>query len=107
MARKTIVELIDDIDGDKATQTVSFSLDGAAYEIDLSEENAERLRNDLGEWTARARRVSGARRRASGTTRASSQETAKIRSWARENGYQISDRGRISSQIREAYQAAH
>jgi hypothetical protein len=107
MARKTYVELIDDISGDKAEETVSFALDGVAYEIDLSEENAEKLREELGSWVAKARRVGG--RRTRGTTsgpRASSNDSAKIRQWAREAGYEVPDRGRISGTIRKAYEEA-
>ncbi|MGP9695155.1 histone-like nucleoid-structuring protein Lsr2 [Brachybacterium sp. AOP25-B2-12] len=108
MARKTFVELIDDTDGSKADETVTFSVDGVGYEIDLTSDNAEKLRKDLGAWTAQARRVSGRKARGTSTTStaSSSQETARIRAWARDNGYQVSDRGRISSEIREAYQAA-
>lgn len=109
MARKTFVELIDDIDGSKADETVTFSLDGVGYEIDLTAENAQKLRDELGTWVATARRVSGRRttRSASSSSSSSSEETARIRSWARENGYTVSDRGRISGEIRSAYQAAH
>lgn len=105
MARKTFIELIDDIDGSKADETVTFSLDGVGYEIDLNSENAQKLRDELGTWISTARRVSG--RRTSRSASSSSEETARIRAWARENGYQVSDRGRISGEIRKAYQAAH
>lgn len=108
MARKTYVELIDDINGDKAEETVSFALDGVAYEIDLSADNAEKLREELGTWVGKARRVGG--RRTRGTTsgsRASSNDSAKIRQWAREAGYEVPDRGRISGTIRKAYEEAN
>lgn len=107
MARKTFVELIDDTDGAKADETVTFSLDGVGYEIDLTTENAEKLREHLGTWTSQARRVSGRKTRGASTPSSSSQDTARIRAWARDNGYQVSDRGRISSEIRDAYQAAN
>ncbi|GAB2531885.1 histone-like nucleoid-structuring protein Lsr2 [Brachybacterium huguangmaarense] len=108
MARKTFVELVDDIDGGKADETVSFSLDGVGYEIDLTAENAQRLRDEVGEWAGKARRVSGRRTaRTSAPSSASSEETARIREWARENGHQVSDRGRISQAVRDAYNAAH
>lgn len=110
MARKTFVELIDDIDGGKADETVTFSLDGVGYEIDLTADNAQKLRDELGKWVSTARRVSGrktTRSASSAGSSASSEETARIREWARENGYQVSDRGRISGEIRSAYQAAH
>lgn len=107
MARKTYVELIDDIDGSKAEETVSFALDGVAYEIDLSEDNAAKLRGELGTWVEKARRVGGRRSRGTSTSSAGgSNDTPRIREWARSNGYEVSDRGRISSEIRSAYYAA-
>lgn len=106
MARRTFVELIDDIDGGKADQTVTFSLDGVGYEIDLTEENAQKLRDEIGAWVTPARRVSGRRTRSSSSS-AASKDSARIRTWARENGYEVSDRGRISGDIRRAYEAAH
>ncbi|PWH06943.1 hypothetical protein DEO23_08595 [Brachybacterium endophyticum] len=107
MARKTFVELIDDLDGSKAEESVSFALDGVAYEIDLSKENADKLREELGEWTSRARRVAGRRIRGTGGSPASSSDSAKIRAWARENGHEVSDRGRIPEELRQAYYAAN
>ena len=59
MARRTHVTLVDDVDGSAATSTVTFSLDGVSYEIDLSDENAEKMREEIGEWAAKARRVGG------------------------------------------------
>ncbi|MGO1506058.1 MAG: histone-like nucleoid-structuring protein Lsr2 [Brachybacterium sp.] len=106
MARKTQVILTDDIDGSEATGTVSFGLDGVAYEIDLNDDNAQRMRDQLGEWAGKARRVGG--RRISGTRAAGSPSDAgKIRAWANENGYEVSGRGRIPTEIRDAYDAAH
>ncbi|WP_422117813.1 histone-like nucleoid-structuring protein Lsr2 [Brachybacterium sp. UNK5269] len=106
MARKTKIILTDDVDGSEATGTVSFALDGVAYEIDLNDDNAQQLRDQLGEWASKARRVGG--RRTTGTRSAgSSNDAAKIRTWARENGYEVSERGRVPQEIREAYNAAH
>lgn len=106
MARKTFVELIDDIDGGKAAETVSFALDGVAYEIDLTEDNAAKLRGELGTWVEKARRVGGRRSRGGASSGGGSADTPRIREWARSNGYEVSDRGRISSEIRSAYYAA-
>lgn len=106
VARKTIVELIDDIDGSKAVDTINFSLQGVNYEIDLSEENVDKLHREFGLWIASARRVGGRARRSSGAP-TTAKETAKIREWARENGYRVSDRGRIAADIREAYHEAN
>ena len=106
MARKTQVILTDDIDGSEANGTVSFALDGVAYEIDLNEDNAQQMREQLDEWTGKARRVGG--RRIPGTRSAgSSSDAGKIRAWANENGYEVSERGRIPKEIRDAYDAAH
>lgn len=106
MARKTQVILTDDIDGSEATGTVSFALDGVAYEIDLNDNNAQQLRDQLGEWASKARRVGGRRNTGTRST-GSSNDAAKIRTWARENGYEVSERGRVPQEIREAYNATH
>lgn len=104
MARRTFVELVDDMDGGTADETVSFALDGVAYEIDLTAENAAELREALGVWAGKARRVGG--RRIAGKSR-SGEDTAKIRAWAQEHGYSVSDRGRIPDDVRQAYKDAH
>lgn len=105
MARKTQVLLVDDIDGSDATNTVTFGLDGVAYEIDLNDENADELRAGLEKWTALARRTGGRARR--GTGSGSSSDAKKIREWAVENGYEVSERGRIPASVREAYAGAN
>ena len=104
MARRTFVELVDDMDGGTADETVSFALDGVAYEIDLTAENAAELREAFGVWAGKARRVGGRRQR--GTT-ARGEDTAKIRAWAQEHGYSVGDRGRIPAEVRQAYTDAH
>ena len=104
MARRTFVELVDDMDGGKADETVSFGLDGVSYEIDLTAENAAELREALGVWAGKARRVGG--RRIAGKSR-SGDDAAKIRAWAQEHGYSVGDRGRIPSDVRQAYKDAH
>ncbi|WP_131747847.1 Lsr2 family protein [Frankia sp. Cppng1_Ct_nod] len=113
MAQKTIVSLIDDLDGHEADETVRFGLDGASYEIDLSEKNATKLRESLAPFVGAARRSGGrataARRGPRGASRRTggTDRTADIREWARANGYTVSDRGRIASNIVEAYDKAH
>lgn len=103
----------DDLDGTEldasAVTTVQFSLDGTTYEIDLSETNAAALREDLATWIEHARKVSG-RSSTRKTTRSSAaagdrEESTAIREWARANGHQVSDRGRISAKVVEAYNA--
>ena len=108
MAQRTIVHLVDDVSGDEADETVAFALDGQPYEIDLSAQNAARLRESLAEFVASARKASTAPRgpRRSGSGRRSG-ATGDVRSWARDNGFSISERGRIPSNVIEAYQAAH
>lgn len=109
MARKTYVELVDDLDGAKADETVSFALDGVAYEIDLSEDNAAAFREELDSWVQKARRVGGRRSRgsASPARSGSANDSSQIREWARGEGYEVPDRGRISGTIRKAYEEAH
>jgi hypothetical protein len=104
MAQKIHVVLVDDIDGGDATETVTFALDGVTYEIDLSDKNAAALRESLSSWVSSARRVSGRKSAARG--RAAS-DAGKIREWARANGIEVSERGRVSAKIREAYAAAN
>ena len=113
MAQKVSIQLVDDIDGSDATQTVSFGLDGADYEIDLNDEHAEALREALAPYVGHARKSGGARR--GGGRRASSAPSAsasgpsakEVREWARENGHDVPERGRIPAEVREAYDAAH
>lgn len=103
MARKTKVSLIDDLDGSEAAATVTFGLDGAIYEVDLNDVHAEELRALLEPWVTAGRRVGGRAR--PGTATAG--RTKKIRKWALENGIEVSERGRISAAVGEAYDAAH
>jgi hypothetical protein len=116
MAQKVDVRFVDDLDGSEASGTVSFALDGRAYEIDLSEENAAKLRDSLATFVAAARRT-GSRRpcnQRSSTSEApatparpSREATAAVRTWARENGHEVSERGRIPKAVIEAYNSAH
>lgn len=108
MAQKTLVILEDDLDGGKAEETVSFSLDGVAFEIDLSVKNASRLRDALSVYVGSARRVGGrAARGKAKATRAGSARTAQIREWARAQKLEVSERGRIPAAIIEKYEKAH
>jgi Lsr2 len=108
LARKIHVELIDDLSGEEAHETVRFSLDGADYEIDLSAGNAAELREVMKRFVSQSRRVraaSGSRRGRTETT--GREETQKIREWALAHGYSPSTRGRISQDIKNAYDKAH
>ncbi|WP_067779983.1 histone-like nucleoid-structuring protein Lsr2 [Actinomyces vulturis] len=105
MAQKIQTILVDDLDHGEAHETVTFALDGVSYEIDLSDEHAAELRADFAKWTEPARRVSG--RRVSGRRRSSGPgETAKIREWAKSQNMTVSERGRVSAEVRDAYYAA-
>lgn len=108
MAQKIQVLLIDDIDGSKADESVTFALDGVNYEIDLSAAHSAQLREDFAKWVGAARKVTsrGATTR-SRSARRSSSGADTIRQWARANGHKVSDRGRIPQSVREAYEAAH
>ena len=107
MAQRVHIVLEDDLDGTKADETVSFGLDGSSYEIDLSAENAGKLREALAPYVGTARRVSGRSGRKAGRGRSVGPSPSEIREWARENGYDVSDRGRVSADIKAAYEAAN
>ncbi len=106
MAQRVQVILEDDFDGSTADETVSFGLDGAEYEIDLSTSNAASLRESLAPWLAHARRTGGRKRKAA-VKPAGSSSTSDIRAWALANGHDVSSRGRVSADVREAYERAH
>ncbi|MFE0024416.1 Lsr2 family protein [Amycolatopsis sp. NPDC059021] len=115
MAQKVLVQLTDDIDGSEAQQTVPFGLDGVSYEIDLSDENADDLRDALAQYVSAARRVGGRKVRLAAGQSASAaapsapvdrERSRAIRAWAVENGYAVSDRGRIPTEVVEAFEQA-
>jgi hypothetical protein len=112
VAQKVTVSLIDDLDGDKADETVEFGLDGKNYEIDLSADNARRLRNALADFVEAARRPGGRRRSGSAAAAAAvasrrppvdREQNQAIRDWARKRGMKVSDRGRIPADVLESY----
>lgn len=110
MAQRVNVILVDDIDGSDATETVEFALDGSQYEIDLTDVHAKELREALGVFVENGRRVGGRKKKkATATTvEASSGATAaEIRAWALDEGYEVTERGRIPADVRDAYFAAH
>ena len=105
--KKTEVILVDDIDGSSADRTISFSVNGVSFEIDLNEEHATELLEDFAKWESHARRVGG-RATATRRRRASSgapSEAAQIRAWAQKKGIEVSDRGRIPAPVVEKYPA--
>ncbi len=110
MAQKVQVLLVDDLDGGEADESVTFGLDGKTYEIDLTTTNADKLRSLLEPYLKGGRRTGGRASGGRGRARAatgSGQDTAQIRAWAKENGYEVNDRGRVPASIREAYEKAN
>lgn len=117
MAKRQITQLIDDLDGTVLEhgdgETVYFALDGKTYEIDLSEENAEKLRDVFAPYIGAARPATtfsgtrSARSRSASSGGGKRNDLAQVRAWARENGHSVNERGRISASILEAYDAAN
>lgn len=116
MAQQTILELVDDLDGGQADESVAFALDGVEFVIDLSAANAARLRDTLAEYVGHARRTGGrtARGRAGRTrsTNGSNGSNGKpdvqaVREWARSQGETVADRGRVPQTLLTRFQEAH
>ncbi|GAA2983121.1 hypothetical protein JOD63_000722 [Microbacterium terrae] len=117
MARKIVHQLVDDLDGTILEvgdgETVLFSLDGIAYEIDLTDENAAALRSALAPYLTAGRRISAASRGGSSASgapkrrRSGQKDFSGVREWAKKNGYTVSERGRVPASVLEAYEAAH
>ena len=113
MAQKVQVLLVDDIDGGTADETVTFGLDGVTYEIDLTSGHASELRDAFAQWVGHARKVGGrtGTKSASASSargrRSSSSDAQAIREWAKEHGHHVSKRGRISAEVKAAYDASH
>lgn len=106
MATRTTVTLEDDLDGGPAEETLRFSLSGVDYEIDLSAKNAASFRSQLAPFTERARLAGAGPRRRSSRPASSRRQSAAIRAWAKQQGIQLSDRGRIPDLIVAQYNAA-
>ncbi len=110
MAQKTIVKTYDDLDGseiDAEGRSVTFSLEGASYEIDLSSKNVEKLREDFRRYTEKARRVTGRGSRSGKAAEPAPVDTKAVRAWAEEQGLGVSTRGRLSTELIEQYRASH
>ena len=108
MASKTIVEVIDDLDGSRAEETVRFAIDGAEYEVDLSGAHSKKLRDALKPFVEAGRKVGRTRSSGRRTGAATDGMQSKaIRDWAKQHGLQVSDRGRVSAEIQQAYNDAH
>ncbi|MDT2007936.1 Lsr2 family protein [Rhodococcus opacus] len=112
MARKIVVERIDDIDGTSIKngkgESIAFSVDGVDYEIDLKDKNAKEFHSTFAYYIEYATRVGGRKRRSAPAVEPSQgrKRAKEIREWAITEGYELSARGRIPAQIEEAYSAA-
>ena len=117
MAQKTIVTLVDDLTGEEAENisTVEFALDGVTYELDLTDENSTKLHDSLAQYAKAGRKIGGRRRgprpgraiKSTGGAAGYNRETLKsIREWAKKNGHNVSDRGRLPAEVLQAWQTA-
>jgi Lsr2 len=111
MAQKVEVKLIDDLDGGTADETISFSLDGTQYVIDLSEKHATQLRESMAKYVEAARKEKNVRATGRGgrtaTAAASGPDTSEVRTWAKAQGYEVSERGRVAKDLIVKFQEAH
>ena len=107
MAQRIHVLLTDDLDGGEAAGTVRFGLDGTEYEIDLSAAHSDELRTALQRYLAHARRTGSTTRGAARSRRTSAAvDTAKVREWAKGQGIEVKDRGRVPADVVEQYKTA-
>ena len=106
MAKTTVVTLTDDLDGAKADRTVSFGWSGTTYEIDLSKKNATALEKSLAPYLQAARKAGGSSARGRRSTAGAKTDLSAVRAWANDNGYKVSERGRIAASVVEAYNAS-
>ncbi len=116
MARRIVHQLVDDLDGTVLEvgegETVLFSLDGVAYEIDLTSDNAAALRAAFDPYVSAARSISSSRAASAASSqrkrrRPGQPDYGAVREWAKSNGYQVSERGRVPASVIEAFEAAH
>ena len=105
MAQMVTVVMTDDIDDTEAAETIAFRVDGTAYEIDLSKKNAAKMRQVLGRYIEHARRTTGGRR--SGRSQRERHRSSAVREWAKQQGIEVSERGRIPASVVSQYEEAH
>ena len=109
MAQKVQTVFIDDLDGTEADGTVRFSLDGTEYEIDLNADHTQQLREALAPYVGAGRRASGSTRRPAHSGRrpqTSEPNTTEVREWAKAQGIDVKDRGRIPAELLAKFKAA-
>ena len=112
MAKQTVVQLVDDVDGKALTDavTIRFGIDGKSYEFDTSSTHAKEFHKIVDKYVEVSRRVSAVGRTKAAVAVGGSrpkEQTAAIRDWARRNGYDVNERGRIPGEIIAAFEAAH
>jgi hypothetical protein len=111
MAQRTTVIVTDDLDGSEGANTITFAYEGIEYAVDLSESNSKKLKKALDPYISAARKTGGkrpsGRRSTAAAGRSSSSDTAAIREWARSQGLQVSERGRVPQSLRDQYSAAN
>ena len=106
VAQSHVVRLTDDIDGSDATETVSFSIDGVAYEIDLNETNAAALRESLHRFVQNARKAKTAPAQRPATRKSTGHDPKAVRAWGAANGIEMPARGPIPAAVVAQYHAA-
>jgi hypothetical protein len=108
MASRQYVEVIDDLTGEAGADTIMFGLDGRDYAIDLTDDNAEKLRGLFAQYISHGRpaRTVGRKRNTSQRRTSPAQNLTDIREWAANNGYSVKARGRVPASVTEAYVAA-
>lgn len=96
MARKIITQVTDDIDGTEGAETVTFSVEGVSYEIDLSEKNREKFLKTVAPYIEAGTKIGG-------KAKGKKTDLSAVREWAAENGYEVSPRGRVPQNVLDAY----
>jgi hypothetical protein len=107
MAQRTKVVFTDDVDGSEAIGTARFGLEGTSYEVDLSQKNADKLAKVLAPYVAAGRKtVNGPGRRATSSTRPAGPRSQEVRTWAKGQGIEVKDKGRVPAELINKFQAA-
>jgi len=107
VASRVITLITDDLDGTEAQETVTFALDGTEFEIDLSDAHANELRVALEPYMNAGRKTGSKKGRRRSSASADGDQIKAMRSWAKAHNLKVSDRGRVSAEVREAYDKAH
>jgi hypothetical protein len=107
MSKSVSVIVTDDLDGSENAETVAFGFDGVTYEVDLASKNRAKLEKALAPFIEAGRRVPRTAARRGGRQGGASVDRGAVRAWAREQGLKVSERGRVSADIMQQYEAAH